>query len=207
MAQQLAHLTSNGAVDVDRATCSPRARSRGPTERSAGSLMELTSAAGEPIKLDDGSMRTLARGRRRGRDTRLVRRSARRRVVDLGEVRGTGRRRGDEEVCTVTYYVTVGDVPKKRHTLHLGPERCAARRRADGRGGFLGRVVAALSPPLAERDQRRSRRSSVKRVGAHGQPAGAPDAPARPSTCPKAATSSPARHPLAASSTLTSVAS
>ena len=57
MAQQLAHLTSNGASTTTGDLFATGTIS-GRGERSAGSLMELTSAGSEPIKLDDGSVRS-----------------------------------------------------------------------------------------------------------------------------------------------------
>jgi fumarylacetoacetase len=57
MAQQLAHLTSNGAaIKTGELFASGTISGRG--ENSAGSLMELTSNGAEAIKLEDGSTRT-----------------------------------------------------------------------------------------------------------------------------------------------------
>ena len=57
-------------------------------------------------------------------------------------------RRG--QPLAMPHYRRVGDVPRKRHTLHRR-RRHGRSRGADGRGRFLGGLVAALPPPLAER--------------------------------------------------------
>jgi len=87
MAQQLAHLTSNGAATrTGDLFASGTISGSGPN--SAGSLMEVTSAGRDPIKLDDGSTRTwLEDG-----DEVVIRgwcgEKGSARFVDLGEVRG-----------------------------------------------------------------------------------------------------------------------
>ncbi|HTX62724.1 MAG TPA: fumarylacetoacetate hydrolase family protein [Acidimicrobiales bacterium] len=57
MAQQLAHLTSNGAATRTGDLFASGTIS-GRDARSAGSLMELTSSGRDPIELDDGSTRS-----------------------------------------------------------------------------------------------------------------------------------------------------
>ena len=57
----------------------------------------------------------------------------------------------------MTYYRRVGDIPRKRHSLHRVDG--ARRRRGDGRrGGLLRPVEPALPPPLAERHREHRRR-------------------------------------------------
>jgi fumarylacetoacetase len=57
MAQQLAHLTANGATTRTGDLFASGTIS-GKEPKSAGSLIELTNAGREPVKLEDGSMRT-----------------------------------------------------------------------------------------------------------------------------------------------------
>jgi fumarylacetoacetase len=86
MAQQLAHLTANGATTRTGDLFASGTIS-GKEPKSAGSLMELTNGGRQPVKLDDGSMRSWIEdgdevvirgwcGDRRGAH------------LDLGEVRG-----------------------------------------------------------------------------------------------------------------------
>jgi fumarylacetoacetase len=86
MAQQLAHLTVNGA-STRTGDLFASGTISGKEPASAGSLMELTNGGKEPVKLEDGSMRTWVEdgdevvirawcGDRRGAH------------VNLGEVRG-----------------------------------------------------------------------------------------------------------------------
>ena len=58
------------------------------------------------------------------------------------------------------YYRRVGDVPPKRHTQHRDAGRRALLRGADGRGGLLLRLLAALPPRHPVGDGRRPRRGS-----------------------------------------------
>ena len=72
----------------------------------------------------------------------------------------------------MTYYRRVGDIPRKRHTLHRVDG--AGRRRGDGRrGGLLRTVEPALPPPLAERDRGHRRRRRHAAI-VHAEPTGRP---------------------------------
>jgi fumarylacetoacetase len=80
-AQQLAHLTSNGASVRTGDLCASGTIS-GAERRSEGSLLELTWGGREPIELDDGSTRTFLED---GDEVVLRGRTG---AVELGEVRG-----------------------------------------------------------------------------------------------------------------------
>ena len=55
---------------------------------------------------------------------------------------------------SMAYYLSVGDVPPKRHTQHRDPDGQPLPRGADGRGGVLLRLLAALPPRRAVGDRR-----------------------------------------------------
>ena len=81
LAQQFAHLTSNGASVRTGDLCASGTIS-GPTRGSEGSLLELTRGGREPIDLDDGSTRMFLED---GDEVVLRGRAG---DVELGEVRG-----------------------------------------------------------------------------------------------------------------------
>ena len=54
----------------------------------------------------------------------------------------------------MAHYRAVGDVPPKRHTQHRDPDGQPLPRGADGRGGVLLRLLAALPPRRAVGDRR-----------------------------------------------------
>ena len=62
------------------------------------------------------------------------------------------------------YYRRVGELPPKRHTQFRQPDGSPLRRGADGPGGLLLRLVAALPPLPADRDRGR-RGVSSRRPG------------------------------------------
>ena len=82
-------------------------------------------------------------------DRRLDRRSA----AALGH-RGR-RHHPDEGERPMAYYRRCGEIPPKRHTQHRRPDGAPLLRGADGRGGLLLRLLAALPPRHPVGDRRR----------------------------------------------------
>ena len=81
----------------------------------------------------------------------------------------------------MAHYRRIGEVPPKRHTQHRDPDGAPLLRGADGGGGLLVRLLAALPPRRAVGD-RRLRGLGAARPDPHPQPPAeaAPPQAARP---------------------------
>ena len=139
-AQQLAHMTVNGAP-AGAGDLFGSGTVSGPTQAERGSLVELTWRGAEPLELPDGTTRTFLedgdtvtlRGWCGGHDgpgsasARPRARSSRHQSDTTAD-----QRRSDDVLPTV------GDIPRKRHTLHrvgdtVWPRSWSARRASPGR--------------------------------------------------------------------------
>ena len=118
--------------------------------------------------------------------------------------RGRLRRRPERwQGVPMAYYRSVGDVPPKRHTQHRDPDGQPLPRGADGRGGLLLGLLAALPPRRAVGD-RRQPGVGAARPDPHAQPpaqAAPPQAARRCSRATATGTRSPAAGSCSATTT------
>ena len=145
-AQQLAHLTVNGATTRPGDLFASGTVS-GPDAGERGSLIELTWRRAEPIASTDGST---GAGSRTATPSRSAAGRGEATAVDFGEVTGTV----VPEVPPMPYYRRVGDVPRKRHTVHRDGDGIACVEELMGDEGFAGASSLLYHRALAVRARR-----------------------------------------------------
>ena len=157
VAQQLAHLTANGASTRPGDLFGSGTVS-GPTPGSEGSLIEMTERGRRTAHAPERRTPRIPRRRRRDHVPRRVRerdaadrlrRGARQdRPGDL-----TGWSHDNLRGLTMPFYRRVGEVPAKRHTL-AGPADQPHAEELMGLNGFSSSSAAALPPRFTECDRR-----------------------------------------------------